>query len=347
MIEFRCKNCGQKIRAPEVRVGHKGKCPRCKNVVLIPRPEQVQAGTNQTAPPDSQPDAKNPYADLSLLDIPEKNKPPDRRLGENGPAYTSAELSRLEQEIRTEQIEPAPKRKFPWLIDIFFYPVSVPGLTVLGIIIGVPLLFRILVWRLTLAMLKFPPLLVFALFFGFAGFAIRIVFLLYLCWYFCECIRDSAGGGLRAPDVLTNSPGLGDMFWQTLRAVGCLAFFFAPMGIYYLYTKRTDAAFQVLLACAAFFLPMGLLAVIMFDSFSGLNPVLLIGSIFSTFFPYCAMVSVFFVACFLGREWTPDTQQSPLLAFLLVCAYIYLIIVATHILGWFYHRYQERLNWEV
>lgn len=36
VIRFKCKNCGQKIRVPDLHAGRKGKCPKCKNLLLVP-----------------------------------------------------------------------------------------------------------------------------------------------------------------------------------------------------------------------------------------------------------------------------------------------------------------------
>ncbi len=35
-IKFHCKNCGQSIRVPQIYAGKKGKCPKCKNPVVVP-----------------------------------------------------------------------------------------------------------------------------------------------------------------------------------------------------------------------------------------------------------------------------------------------------------------------
>ena len=152
---------------------------------------------------------------------------------------------------------------------------------------------------------------------------------------------------MRAPETLANTPGLGELLWQWFRTVICLAVFAAPTLIYYGYTKQTDTVFWALLACGLFFFPMCLLAVVLFDSFSGLNPILLIGSIFSTFLPYFAMIVVFGSAVFLFIEKAPDTGNSPVPAFVLQCVRIYLVLVVAHLLGWFFHRYEQELNWEV
>jgi hypothetical protein len=119
------------------------------------------------------------------------------------------------------------------------------------------------------------------------------------------------------------------------------------MLIYYIYTRQTDTVFWALLACGLFFFPMGLLAVVLFDSFSGLNPILLIGSILSTFLPYFAMIVVFGSAVFLFIEKVPDTGNSLVLAFVSQCVGLYLAIVVAHLLGWFFHHFEQELNWEV
>ena len=41
MIKFYCKDCGQKISAPEKHAGKKGKCPKCKNIIVVPKAEKT------------------------------------------------------------------------------------------------------------------------------------------------------------------------------------------------------------------------------------------------------------------------------------------------------------------
>jgi hypothetical protein len=113
--------------------------------------------------------------------------------------------------------------------------------------------------------------------------------------------------------------------------------------------------FWLLLAYGAFFFPMGLLACIMFDSISGLNPILLIGSIFSTFFQYCGLV-LLISGIVLGFRAIPtiqtDDAQSNTVTMILLGNVFYLIMlyitfVVANLLGRFYWRYEEKLNWEV
>ena len=338
MIKFRCKDCNHKISVPKIHAGKKGKCPKCKNIVVIPKVENTGLVISQSKTGDLKSSSKSSGFDLTFLDIPQKNKEvnqpgTEERLSDK----TFEDLQKLEEKLETEQAEPAGKRKLPWLIDIFLYPASVPGLTILAIIIGIPLLIDIA------AGLAGP----FGFFLAIPGFIIKIVILLYIYWYYCECIRDSAAGGVRAPETLAATPGIGDMAWQLIRIVGCLAFFSAPALIYFQYTRKSDTIFFSLLAYAIFFFPMGLLAVILFDSFSALNPLLLIGSVFSAFFQYSGLVLVFIAASLLIVKTGSILPRLQILFLIFRCACIYLTMVTAHLLGRFYWRYQEKLNWEV
>jgi hypothetical protein len=187
---------------------------------------------------------------------------------------------------------------------------------------------------------------------------IRIVFTMYIYWYFCECIRDSAMGNIRAPETVAETPGVGDLFSQTYKTFGCLAVFLLPCIIYYLFTYQTNSIFWVLLGLGIFTFPMGLLAVIMFDSFSGLNPILIIGSIFSAFIPYCGLVLFLGAIVLLVRLIIPAlaliTAMDGFLGFVgLLLLYgagvvnFYLLMIIGHLLGRFYFRYEKKLKWEV
>jgi len=335
VIRFRCKNCGQKIRVPEIHAGKKGKCPKCRNIIVVPNVESAAAAP-QTTPGDAAVSSKDATFALTFLDIPQEEKA-QPAAQDYAPDKTFEDLRKLEEEIRTDEAEPVPERKLPWLIDIFLYPISAPGLIILAIIIVIPLLIDFVA-------ALFGPL---GFFISVPGFVINIVISLYMYWYLCECIRDSAEGGLRAPDVLVRAPSLGDMLWQTVRIAGCLVFFCLPVLIYYRHAERIDTVFWSLLAYAVLFFPMGLLAVIMFDSFSGLNPLLLIGSIFSTFFQYCGLILLYCTFGYLFAKIISVLPWSGFSNYIPVTVILYLLMVAAHLLGRFYFRYKEKLYWEV
>ncbi len=338
-IRFRCKNCGQKIRIPKIHAGKKGKCPKCRNIVIVPQTGDTTPLASQTKPNGIEAGSKDDLLDPLLFDIPQKNRVVSQSVNqEKTPDETLEDLQKLEERMGIEKAEPEPvaERKLPWPIDIFLYPISIPGLINLAIITGAPLLVGIA------AKLLGP----FALALAIPGLIINIVIGLYMYWYFAECIRDSAMGGLRAPETLAASPDLGDLFSQTLNIVGCLILFLGPVMFYSFFTQKTDTIFWILLGYGIFFFPMGLLAVIMFDSGSAFSPVLLIGSISSVFFQYCGLVLLFCGVALIAKS-VLDMQQSQILGAILHCVRIYLAMVAAHLLGRFYWKYQEKLNWEV
>jgi len=260
---------------------------------------------------------------------------------QNKQAGISEEAGEYKQELEEEsqaETEPVDERRLPWLIDIFLYPFSVPGLKSLAIFIGVPLLIDIL-WTIL-------PIQLSCLFY-LITIVINIVIFVYIYWYFVECVRDSADGGVRAPEGLGSTPGFMGMFWQTVNVIGCLAVFFVPFVVYMLFARRADIIFWLLLIYAVFFFPMGLLAVIMFDSAIGLNPRLLVRSISSTFYPYCGLVLLFVTPIVIIGMLYTEVQESRLWIFIIRSVVTYLALVGAHILGRFYWRYQEKFNWDL
>ena len=337
-IKFRCKNCGQKISVPQNYAGKRGTCPRCKNTVIIPKAESPQPRASQSNSSDLETIPKGSDLDLSIFDIPQESKAATQPISQYDVSDRAFEsVQKLEERPEVDETESVGKRKLPWPVDIFLYPISVPGLTNLAIFIGVPLLIGALRKLLgSAALVLVAPTVI-----------INILLGLYMCWYFAECVRDSAIGETRAPEAFATAD-LDVMFSQSLNLLGCYLFFWGPAGFYRFYLlfigETTDKIFRILLGYGIFFFPMGLLAVVIFDSSSGLNPILLIRSIFRTFFPYCGLVLILGVVVLIAKG-LPDT--SPIFAAVLHCINVYLVLVAAHLLGRFYWRYEEKLNWEI
>jgi len=335
VIEFHCKNCGQKIVVKEIHAGRKGKCPKCKNIVVVPRIIPAGPSKPQNNLQDANIDSHSSAPGFQpFLSAPADNVPDISTNPSYGPDQRPEAIPETPYQSKTTEPDQTGKRPLPWLIDIFLYPVSTPGLTNLAIIIAVPLLLQ-------LAVKALGP---FAMALAIPALIIRIVIGLYAYWYICQCIRDSALGGVRAPETLANNPGLSDMFSETLNILACYVIFACPAGLYYLYVGKTDAIFWALLVYGVFFFPMGLLAVVMFNSSAGFSPWLWLGSIFSTFLPYCVLVAVIIGLVALAIIVLP--QLLPLM-FLPNIIVPYSFLVLANLLGRFYWRYQEKLYWEV
>ena len=348
---FACSACSGKIEVPEASRGKLIECPKCGSFVEVP---------SQRAAPDE-----------ARMPIPESAH---KRLPEHSPEQAAEPVA----ETAEEQTGPTGKRKLPWLIDVFLYPTNKPGLTMQAIFLGVPLFMDVFLRVLNLLTSRFPPFYVFAVFFLIVSVIINIIMRLYRYWYLTECVRESANGQIRAPETIATTPGLGEMLSLFLKVFVCIIIFSAPIYNYLLNSKGIDRSFwslfnftlfflwvviseigqsgitfHLLLFFAVFFFPMTLLSVVIFDSFRALNPVLIIGSIFSTFVPYCGLI---LLLCIL---WVPVisirkfsvmqivSRRTGFFLYLPRTINIYLMLVGAHLLGRFSWKYQNKLNWDV
>ncbi len=234
-----------------------------------------------------------------------------------------------------EQAEHGGERYVPWPIDIFLYPLSVAALTTLGIVMVIPLLINLV------GGLMGP----FGFFILIPGYVVTVVCRLYFLWYVSQCIADSARGGVRAPETVAQAPGLWDMLVQTGRAIAAVAVALLPLMIYWLSVRQVDVVFWSLLGWAAAICPMGLLAVVMFDSVYGLNPFILNGSVLSTLAPYLGLVLALGALIFATVKANQALAGYALQRYVFGFAEYYLALVAAHLVGRFYWRYEEKLNW--
>ena len=349
-LKFPCPHCGRKLRVPADRAGQRGKCPRCKKPLTVPVTPPPSGGIaaegGRATSPDSNPDELvliPPVLDGALLDLPhtETQEPePDES------QETYERLRGLEGRYRLQDEEELPQRRLPWIFDIFLYPLNTAGLTMLGITVGIPLILRLLLFVIMAVSMLFPPAMVFWVLILLVNYAGMFLLVLYMNWYACECIRDSAGGGIRAVDTTASTPGLGDILAQTFRTLVCVLACVAPTLIYYQQTRQVDAIFWTLSGVGGFLLPMSLLAVTMFESLQALNPLLLAGSILSTLLPYCVLVPFCYIMFLLlpVAFYVVKVNWIPGYPLLFVTYYVWLILA--HLLGRFRWKYEEQLNWE-
>jgi len=330
MINFHCQKCGQKITTDQAHAGKKGKCPKCKNIVVVP----TTANTNS--------DANRDDFDLTGYDFDTFSKDKD-----SGQTPGQLELTQLHRQ-EASRVETAPGRKLPRILEIFLYPASAAGMITLGVLLGIRLAVDLTVMFLGFLSMYCAPLFLLALLAFYAGILVKAILLLF--FFRVGFIWLVFWGPLVIYSLYKYPPSR--MF---------IAIFTLPEGFssrnVFVYIIQNDRTLLLLLFWAIYFFPMGLLAVSIFDSFSGINPILIIGSIFSTFFRYFGIVLVryfgivlvfhipivFIVASLMA--YPRVAIGLPGLAYRFVCAY--LLLVTGHFLGRFYYRNEERLYWEV
>ena len=314
-----------------------GRCPRCKQAVTIPR----------AAPPPASESADD---ELTLITPPE---PRDQTLFD---LPDEKELAEKEEERRRQErilltklgVQPQPEhtgeRRFAWPLDILLYPTSAPALIVIGLLIGATFLVA-LIQHIAPALARAG--LVFSL--------ARAVMGLYAGWYLVECIYDSAKGGTRAPDFAMVS--LREMWSRVSSLLIVCIVYQMPLMLYKIMIDGFEVTgtqwqiiFWVLAAWALIFMPIGILRMVVDDSISAVNPLGLLASIFRVFPQYMFLLLVVAAAAALIWLAGPDAEQRQTLrplpiemVGLLIATYG--AFVAGHVLGRFYWRNRERLDW--
>ncbi len=333
MIRFQCQHCAVKLTVRENRAGTIGRCPRCKAAITIPQSPKPESSLPAD---DEELTLIAPAApqDKALLDLPDEQELADRE---------QERLRREEQLLTslgvTQQPQHTGERRFAWPVDILLYPTSTSGLMVLVLLAGIPLMLGF-IHRVvpTVGFLGLP------LFVG------SIIFGLYVGWYFAECVHDSARGGTRAPEAFAAGLSLGEMWSRVSYLLAVYIIYLLPVVLYRIIVNQTDVVFWTLAGYALVFFPMGLLAMVVDDSISALNPFFLLGSVFRTFFPYAGLVLLF--ATLGGLLWLTaqgqgetDEPQSLWLEAIGLVTSTYGAFLVAHILGRFYWRHRERLDW--
>jgi len=324
-MEFHCTTCGHKLRVPDTKIGKQGRCPRCREVVTVPSPD-----TKRDRVP----------LDGRLLDLPEPAQEDQTET-----AYKELRATFGGRIIEPEEI---PERKYAWMLDILLYPLNTSALTILLICVGGPFFLRVGVKFCWVMMTKVQMMLIPWLISLIIHWAAFIVLVLYLIWYVFQAIRDSARGGIRAPNTGAVTPGLAELFVEFFRLIASALYCMAPALVYLIYGAGIDAIFWTLYGFGGFVFPMALLAVTMHESLRGLNPFLLLRSTAHTFLPYFVLVPL----CYVLSLMFP-LAYSLLLnvrywhwSYVLQGAAFYLVLIMAHLLGRFYFKNDERLYWD-
>ena len=190
-MKFQCGHCGRVLRVADAQAGRKGKCPRCKQVVTIPLPVPEDSVTEGQPSSSDEVTAEASPRDGLLLDMP----PADATSEPAAEPETAEEAYRKLRAMyggRVMEPEEIPQRKLPWIVDIFLYPMSKSGLLILSLSAGIPLVLRIVLKFFKIFSAAFPPMMTFWILTIIAHCAAFAMFLWYMVWYGCQCIRDSA-----------------------------------------------------------------------------------------------------------------------------------------------------------
>ncbi len=335
MLRFTCPHCSMKLTAREDRAGRTAACPHCKSKLTIPHP---------------------PEPELKLIreDSSTPLEPPAPVTFKAAPVPVAPDTAARERQQAQELLaslppEPTPEytgeRKLFWLLDILLYPFSTTGLVTLAVMIGLPLISAFL----GVAFFRLVRLA------GWVSFGIGVLMGLYVLWYLAECVYDSAKGGTRAPEIIDADTSLNTLWARGSYLLAVYLVYVVPVLVYWGWMQRFDAIFWALAAWAVFFFPMSLLAMVINDSLSALNPFFLIASISRVFLSYVALVACLLTIIALLALLSGATLPLPMphvralvaISLLSLLANAYSSFLLAHILGRFYWRNRARLDWGI
>ena len=331
-MEFHCTHCGCKLAVPEAHRGKKGRCPKCKETLIVPNTDVEQ---------------KSSLHDMRLLDLPQPDET-ESSTSQSDESAAAYEQLRGSLGGRIMDPEEPPERKYPWIIDIFLYPLNFAALTMLLICVGGPFLLRVMVIFAKVAMIHVPVMLIIWFVFIVVHWVVELLLGMYVIWYFFACVRDSAEGGIRAPNTTAMTPGLWDLLLVTFRLLACAALCVLPVALCAFYRGQADPLCLVLTVLGGLVFPMALLSVVMHESVNGLNPLLVLRSILRTPVHYLLLVPF----CYALSRIIPLAfglildKQHWHWSYVLQAASFYQTLVVAHLLGRFYFKNEEKLEWD-
>jgi hypothetical protein len=343
VIRFNCSICGQHIRVLKSVAGKKGRCPKCKSVVVIP----------QSTPSPPIPPKEEPIRVIRDA-APSFNEPARPIYAPSQQWHRTAPEPVADIDAGTDKFQPPPEQKPATILNVFAFPFSLAGVLHFILFWFGPLVIGFLE-RIFAVACCYGQLMIIGLYIALVG---------YFYYYLSNCIIAAAKDERTAPDMsFEDTFTFVDLLRRVFLVLGCTFVCFGPLVLYMLYfyilpavrrfwvgpaeplNWRADPVYWLLYGIGVFLFPMFLLAVAMFDSITALNPFLMIGSIASTFLSYCGLALLF---CAIGLLMNFIGQLQPGGLSLIAWGIdVYLIFIAAYILGRFYRRYEERLNWEI
>lgn len=122
---------------------------------------------------------------------------------------------------------------------------------------------------------------------------------------------------------------------------------FGPAVVYGIYGTDDLSARLALIAFGIAYFPMALLAVVLFDSLSGLNPILVLVSIMRVSLPYLAVCTA--LALVVAIQMFAHTFLEPVSAWIsypvIEFLTLYGLMVSMRLLGILYRYHADRLRW--
>lgn len=173
----------------------------------------------------------------------------------------------------------------------------------------------------------------------------------YYCAYMLNIIRWTACGEDKLPEWPGTAEWLDDILRPLAHVVGTVLVCASPAAAYFFFRLSGqppfDTVFWLLVGAGVAYFPMALLAVAVFDSLAGLNPLVVLTSMFRVPLQYATACIGFFGV--FGLSWWLKIalfEISPVIICLVVGPIsLYFAAVEMRILGLLFDSEKERLAW--
>jgi len=173
----------------------------------------------------------------------------------------------------------------------------------------------------------------------------------YYCAFMLGIIRSSVCEEDELPDWPSFTDWQEDIFRPLVHVIGTVIFCALPAGLYYFIQihdkEHFDNVFWFLAGIGVLYFPMGLLAVAVYDSLAGLNPLIVFIAIAKTPVQYLLALLGLAVAVALSM-WIAAmaTEYLPIGSGLIITmTSLYFTAVEMRILGVLYNSNSEKLQW--
>jgi DNA-directed RNA polymerase subunit RPC12/RpoP len=216
MIQFHCEYCGQKFSVPQTSAGKKGRCPKCKKVIVVP---QSTMPVNPTPSPQEDEPLRLKYD----YDLPAESDRPVYTMPQQG--YRRGQETAADVIADKHKSEAADEPPSATILNVFTFPFSLSGILHFIFFLFVPVLFTL-----------FLPVTDFGLLFRCAYIFLSFVFYGYLFYYMSSCIIASAKGDIFAPDAsLGDVTTISDLLRHLRLLFASVFICFSPFAGYALY----------------------------------------------------------------------------------------------------------------
>jgi len=172
----------------------------------------------------------------------------------------------------------------------------------------------------------------------------------YVIAFLFSVVNASSDGEIELPDLPDFTDWIDDLFRPALKMAGTVLFCFGPAIVYkligpleliYDFTVNRNILF-LLLGLGGLLWPMTVLSIALHDSVAGLNPVLILRSIFRIFPSYLVACLFLFIAFALSAFFDLIPIAGPILGFFVG---FYFSIVEMRIIGLLYFTQSKKLAW--